>query len=124
MVNIIGFSEWLQKELDRRDWRPADLVRHGGIASSQLSRILNRERGVGPEVCVAIARALGIPPETVFREAGLLPPDADSDTPAKRELLHLFEQLPEDGKGMLLTIARAVVCEHAPKYQEDTAESE
>ncbi len=119
MVNIIGFAEWLQGELDKRGWKASDLARRGGTAPSQLSRILNKERGVGPEACREIARGLKLPPETVFRQAGLLPPDVDGDAPARRELLHLFEQLPAGDRGLVLSMVRAVVCERAPKYNDE-----
>jgi len=55
---------------------------------------------------VAIARALQIPPERVFRKAGLLPPKPD-ETPTLRELLYLASQLPDEDLDKLLTVARA-----------------
>lgn len=75
----MDFSEWLQSELDKRQWRQADLARSGKIATSMLSRIINRERFPGPDTCRSIARAFGIPPEEVLRQAGLLPKLSEDD---------------------------------------------
>jgi len=75
MGNLIEFSHWLSSEIKKLGWNAADLSRRSGVAPAQISRILNKERGVGPDSCLAIARALGIPPVEVFRRAGLLPGD-------------------------------------------------
>ena len=123
-MTILAFRQWLEDELKRRGWSQADLARASGLNSGYLSRILNMERQVGPQTCRNIARAMGLPPETVFRRAGLLPPEVNSDAPERRELLYLFEQLPEDGREMLLALARTVVCERVPKYPPGTTESE
>lgn len=74
-----NFSEWLENQLKIRGWTQADLVKASRVTSAQISRILNGTRDPGPDVCNAIARALVIPPETVFRAAGLLPPALSSN---------------------------------------------
>lgn len=97
------FADWIESELAQREWRPADLARVAGIDSGQLSRILNRMRRAGPDTCLAIARALKVPPEKVFRQAGLLPPlPAPEDSIALQELLDIVQQLsPEEQRGVL-----------------------
>ena len=65
--------DYLEDELHRRNWRPADLARAAGVPDATISHILNGSRRAGPDVCNAIARALGEPPERIFRLAGLLP---------------------------------------------------
>jgi transcriptional regulator with XRE-family HTH domain len=65
------FSKWLNTELQKRDWKQADLIRLTGLDSSTISNIFNEKRNVGPEACTAIAHALRLPPEQVFRAAGL-----------------------------------------------------
>ena len=97
------FASWLEKELENRDWKPADLSRRSGIGSGLISRILNRERRAGPDSCVAIARALQLPPETVFRAAGLLPPVA-RETEVLRRLVYLAAQLPSEDQDRVLAI--------------------
>jgi transcriptional regulator with XRE-family HTH domain len=66
--------EFLEAELVRRSWRPADLARAAGVPDATISHILNGSRRAGPEVCNALARAVDEPPERIFRLAGLLPP--------------------------------------------------
>jgi len=108
--------------MNRRGWNNSELARRAGIGPSGISMIINEQRAPGVDFCRAVARALGLPPETVFRQAGLLPPDPNSEIPARRELLHLFEQLPEADRSMAVSLVRAMVRERAPKYPPDTTE--
>lgn len=66
-------AEWIKDNLERRDWTQGDLARAAGLPTGTISRILNGKRNVGPDVSLAIAKALGEMPEKVFRLAGLLP---------------------------------------------------
>lgn len=68
--------EWIEDQLRQRDWRPADLARAAGVRDSTISRVLNGNAKAGPELCNAIAIALGEDPIDIFRIAGLLPPSA------------------------------------------------
>ena len=67
------FVEWLEHELQERGWGQSELAHKGDIPQSTLSRIMLRDRQLGPEIGVRIARALKLPPEEIFRAAGLLP---------------------------------------------------
>ena len=107
------FITWLIDQMDRHGWNNSELARRAGIGPSGISMIINEQRAPGVDFCRAIARALGLPPETVFRQAGLLPPDANHDAPEQRELLYLFEQLPDEDRGLVLSMVRAVVRERA-----------
>jgi len=64
-------------------------------------------RGAGPEVCVAMARALDVPPETVFRAAGLLPPSRDPGED-EEELLYHYRDLDEGGQREARAVIRAL----------------
>ena len=68
-----SFSRWIKTELEKRDWKPADLARNARIKDATLSRILSGSRNAGPSACNGIAQAFGLSPEVVFRRAGLLP---------------------------------------------------
>lgn len=109
---IIEFAEWLQEELDKRDWRQADLARYGGIATSMLSRVMTGERSPGPDTCVSIARAFRMPPEDVFRKAGLLPLQ-QNETETQREMRFLFDQLDEQAQATVIAMLRGYVREAA-----------
>src|SRR5688572_16111414 len=92
MFAMENFSEWLNNELEVRDWSQADLVREAGIARGTVSNILSGTKGVGEDTLNAISRAFKIPPAEVFRAAGLLPPDPDNDETLDR-IEHLYNAL-------------------------------
>ncbi len=71
---MVNFPDWLANELKSRGLSPADLSRLSGKAPAVISRILNGERKPAPQTLDAIAHALHIQPDEVFRQAGYLPP--------------------------------------------------
>ena len=88
------FAKWLEEELNRRGWRPADLARSAGLPDATISRILNSNAKAGVDVCKAIAKALGEPQEKVFRIAGLLDPlPASEDSPTLQEIIDLAKRM-------------------------------
>ena len=89
------FGEWLQKELTAQRITQADLSRLSGITTAQISRLISESRGIGVSAANAIAIALNIPPQEVFRAAGLLPPQPQED-PLVNLITYLSEQLPTD----------------------------
>jgi transcriptional regulator with XRE-family HTH domain len=99
------FSEWLLRELDERGWNQADLARASCLTTAAISRLMNGSRGIGPDACNAIANAFKLPPEIVFRKAGLLPLDKE-EIPGMAELCVLVELLDDDDRQELLEIAR------------------
>ena len=103
-----NFTGWLQDELNRRGWDQAELARRADVAQSHLSRVMSQLRNPGPDFCRAIARAFRVPPEDVFRRAGLLPPEPEMKA-TYREALHLFAQLPEELQRMVLVQMRALL---------------
>lgn len=101
------FSEWLQHELHKRNWNQAELARRSQTTTAQISRVMSGEQSLGPTVARKIARALHLPPEEVFRRAGLLP--SSSKLPdGTDELLYHYSSLTEEDRKRLLTIARSL----------------
>jgi len=96
-----GFVEWLENELQQRRMTRADLAKEAKISQSSLSLIYSNRRGIGNEICDAIAKALRLPPETVYRAAGLLPPKSERDELIE-EILHAMEDLDDDERRGLL----------------------
>lgn len=100
------FGDWLAKEVRDRNWNLSDLARAAGLRASTLSRVMSETSKAGPSVCRAVAKALKLPEETVFRQAGLLSPlpAAESDQTLP-ELLEVARQLPPDERRELLDYA-------------------
>lgn len=67
------FVEWLQAELDKRQWNQSDLARAGGMTPGQVARVMAGTRGFGKDFLAGVATALNLPVEYVFRKAGWLP---------------------------------------------------
>jgi len=89
---MVNFSDWLEQELIQRGWTRADLSQRAKISQSTLSMIYSENRKAGPDVCNAVAEAFRIPPEEVFRAAGLLPPSPEADETLQR-IEHLYGTL-------------------------------
>lgn len=87
MLDINNFPEWLQSELDKRSWSQAELAYSAGISRAVVNKLLNRKTFPQPDTLQAIARAFKIPVETVYRAAGLLPKESESEK-FEAEILH------------------------------------
>jgi len=73
MTTTIDFQQWLQHEIDERQWNQSDLARHSGLSTGHISRLILGRRNPGKETCRSIARAFRVPIDIVLREAGILP---------------------------------------------------
>jgi transcriptional regulator with XRE-family HTH domain len=114
------FTNWIEGELTQRGWSPAELARRANIAQSHLSRVLSGMRGAGPDLCTGIAQAFALPPEAVFRKAGLLPPEQEH-TSQEREAVHLLRELSPERREYILTTMRALA-RSTPASIPETAE--
>lgn len=94
MLSMENFSEWLLKELEKRNWSQSDLVKAAGVSRGTLSNIISGNRGIGEKSLTAIAHALKLPVDLVFEKAKLLPTKNEL-SPIKRKLMHLAEGLPD-----------------------------
>lgn len=115
----IEFVNWLEEEMSRRDWTPADLARQAGLYKSTLSKILNRERSAGPEVCNALARALGLAPAVIFQRAGIMDKSPLTDLEQDEllsQLLSLAKQLSPAERRRLTRVAELYVAEQREDY--------
>lgn len=104
----MDFSNWLLEQLQKTGWNQSELASHAGVTRTAISDVISGRRKAGSELCIAISQALKLPPETVFRYAGLLPP-IPPNTEQKGELLYLFEQLPENQKQIAIDYIRFLV---------------
>ena len=105
MADKYSFSEWLQAEMTQRDLSQSELARLAGVTRSAINGVLSGSRGPGHDLCSGIARAFKLPPEAVYRAAGLLPPVAERR--AKLEELALVAgDLDDDEIEDLIDIAK------------------
>ena len=105
-----NFTAWLYEQLNARDWSMNELARRADISSGAISLVMSGQRGPGPDVCLGIARALQLPPETVFRKAGLLPPTSEPEEPMTlQRAAFLFSHLNGDEQDAVLALMEKLV---------------
>lgn len=85
----IMFADWLLSEMSKDDLSQAELARRSGLTKQAIGNYI-AGRIPDERALRKIARGLKLPPEEVFRVAGLLPPIPASDTISNRaaHLLH------------------------------------
>lgn len=111
----MDLPEWLEQKIKKQEWQPSDLARKAGVYTGTITRILNRERGAGPIICRAIAKALIEPEENIFRLAGLLSPKSKPEDPFWNTVGLLWPRLPDWKKQDLIVQMRAAINDHQPK---------
>ena len=75
-----NFPKWLEQQRNEKGWSQSDLSRAAGISRQVISDYEGYKRKFFDEdILKKIARAFKMPPEHVFRMAGLLPQKADTD---------------------------------------------
>lgn len=85
-----------------------ELARRSGLTATTISDIEGDKANIGQQACNAIARAFNLPPEEVFRRAGILPP-APERTPGLKEAEFLFTKLSPERRSLILATMRAWV---------------
>lgn len=78
------FGRWLAKQLDRRDWKQADLVERGRFSRTAVSNWINGHRLPDPKSCDLIADVLNVDRDLVLALAGHRSPEVElaPDDPA------------------------------------------
>ncbi|MBN2005335.1 MAG: helix-turn-helix transcriptional regulator [Anaerolineae bacterium] len=67
------FTEWLNEVIAEQGVSVAELARRIGVSPAAVSQILSGKNNPGPEFCRGLASVLALPPDGIFRRAGLLP---------------------------------------------------
>lgn len=108
----MDFSDWLISQMNRQGWSQSDLARASGLNRQSISDYVNKRR-TNPDANAlnSIARALKLPPEEVYRAAGLLPGQPKSN-PSVEEILHIARQLPQTDLDDLIALARTKLERH------------
>lgn len=99
------FVTWLENEMDARGWTNSETARRAGVSASNISMTLSRTKFPGVEMCRGLARAFHIPPERVFRIAGILPPRVIGSEKNHEELLDYYDALSERNRRALIAMA-------------------
>jgi transcriptional regulator with XRE-family HTH domain len=88
------FVNWLIGEMNSRGWSNSELARRAGVVHSTISLVLSSKSSPGPDLCLGLARAFRMPPEEVFRIAGLLPAlPGDGTVPQYTRLIDCMNRL-------------------------------
>lgn len=115
----LEFSDWLFGMIEDYGWSQSELARRSGLTTASISRIVAGSRGVGKDACIAIAKAFQIPPETVFRAAGMLPPISETELDYE-ELNYLLPHLSEDQRQTIISLARIFAEQNSGRADDDT----
>ena len=90
---LLKFLNWLTPLMEEKGIAPADIARTGFVTDSAVSLLLSmKTKSVSVEMCKAISKAADVPLVTVYRAAGILPPENGSD-PWVEEMDHKLRQL-------------------------------
>lgn len=100
-MSLVDFSSWLQDRLDERGWRPTDLAKQAKMSDTAISRFIQGARKPDSKSLNAIAKALKLPPDQVFRAAGQLPQKPETDERIER-VIHEMQDLNDQEKDELL----------------------
>jgi len=102
------FGSYIAQQLENNGWSMRELARRASLSPTSVSYVVNGRVKPTAEFCRSIARALNLPPEGVFRKAGLLPPKPE-ETAEIDEANYLFSQLSREEQRRLLIMMRALV---------------
>lgn len=94
MADRFIFGLWLENEMHTRNITQSELARRAGVTRAAINGVLSSARGPGVELCQGIAKAFKIPPEEVYRAAGILPPVPKEDEDLSK-INHLYHTLKE-----------------------------
>lgn len=98
------FLAWVYDEALKRGWSINKLAEHMGFSHTAVHATINGKNRVTWEFCAGVADAFGIPPEDVFRKAGLLRPVPDPE--GVQELTRLAKGLDAHGLELLTEFAQ------------------
>ena len=113
------FSDWLFSQMQAKGWSQSDLARHAGVTRTAISDVLSGRRKAGNELCTAIALALQIPPEEVFRAAGIL--KTKSDDPWADKMAYRISKLTGSRRSIAEKLIESLLSEEETDRKADPA---
>jgi transcriptional regulator with XRE-family HTH domain len=113
------FSEWLQAEMDKRDWSQSDCARAADLNRAVINKLLNGKCKPQPSTLAAIARAFKIPVEIAYRAASLLPPNPERDDTIE-QLTYIFNSIQSpQRRSTAIMLLKALVAEEESERHSD-----
>lgn len=108
MDNSLVFSDWLMKELAKREWSQADLARESGLSKQAISNYLNGNRIPDKGAAVRIAKAFMYSPDVLLHAMGLsqLPSDW---SPTREQWNQAFDVLDPEEQEEFLAMVQAKI---------------
>lgn len=98
------FNDWMLERLKEQNWNQADLARASGLTRTAVSNYINGR--IPDEAALRkLAKGFKLPPETVFRAAGILPPESEK-TPNLLEWIGIFTEADDNDRQEMLNYAR------------------
>lgn len=114
------FSQWLQAEMDKRDWSQSDCARAADLNRAVINKLLNGKCKPQPSTLFAIARAFKIPVEVAYRAAGLLPPLTGHDDTIE-QLTYIFNSIQSpQRRSTAILLLKALVAEEESERRGDS----
>lgn len=113
---MVNFPDWLAKQLQDRKLSPTEFARLAHKAPAVITRILNGERNPANATLDAIAEALDLPKDVVYRAAGVLSKN-DQDPWAETMVYRLSQISPSRRKiaeGFIKTLLEDEDAERTP----------
>lgn len=111
-----AFWEWAECHLRERDLTWYAVERKAGLANAAISKRARDRLPPTATTCRALAHVFDLPPQRVFREAGILPPRVigGENRERKGELLDYYEALDERGRDTALAMLRTLYEQRGP----------
>ena len=89
----VDLITWVDIERTKRGWSLRELSRCSGFSDGYMQLVMSGQRNITYAVCSGLARAFGVPPDQVFRLAGLLPKISPQDNLAITKLIEMIQYL-------------------------------
>lgn len=113
------FSFWLLTQMQERHWSQSDLARASGLTRQAISYYLsNKSKSPDDNALICISKALQLPPEIVFRAAGLLPLSPQPD-PWMEKMAHYTSLLTGQRRELAEQLMQALLIQQEREETKD-----
>jgi transcriptional regulator with XRE-family HTH domain len=103
-----AFANWLTSQLIIRQWKGADLARQATLSVNTVHLLLHARSVPRPASCQSLARALNLPLDLVYEQAGYLSATGpETLSSPKRSLIEFVKRMPEADALKLLARSQA-----------------